>query len=79
MATQSSAGFVPVERYGVREQTPSGGPVERAIESLRTFGYAIYDAGFSPSDMTALRERFDAVREMIYQQGGRQGSPDPDR
>jgi len=70
MATQSSAGFVPVERYGVREQTPSGGPVERAIESLRTFGYAIYDAGFSPSDMTALRERFDAVREMIYQQGG---------
>lgn len=44
--------------------------MERAIESIRTFGYAIYDGGFSPGEIDALRKRFDNVREIVYRQGG---------
>ena len=57
-------------RYGVREQVESTGELGVAVESLQLLGYAVVDAGYSPAQIAAFSDAFDAARHALYEQYG---------
>lgn len=60
-----------VRRYGVKEQTPSGDDLSRAVESLALVGYAIIDSGYSEDERRVIEERFELIKRASEDRYGR--------
>jgi ectoine hydroxylase-related dioxygenase (phytanoyl-CoA dioxygenase family) len=62
----------PLPRYGVTSQNEPADVIDFAVESLRHFGYAVIDSGFSNIELQALGDAFDAARKTSFNLYGEQ-------
>jgi ectoine hydroxylase-related dioxygenase (phytanoyl-CoA dioxygenase family) len=62
----------PLPRYGVTTQNEPADDIDFAVESLRHFGFAVVDGGFSKIEMQALEDAFDAARKTSLDLHGEQ-------
>jgi ectoine hydroxylase-related dioxygenase (phytanoyl-CoA dioxygenase family) len=58
--------------YGVHHRISAETVVERAVEAIRTVGYAVVDGGYEPPELDAFTGAFEAAREASeHAAGGR--------
>lgn len=59
-----------MRRYGVKEQTPSGGAVDLAVESLDLLGFAVVDGGYTAAELDQFAEHFDRAHTALVARHG---------
>jgi ectoine hydroxylase-related dioxygenase (phytanoyl-CoA dioxygenase family) len=60
----------PEKAYGILDRDTFSDPIDSAADQIRRLGYAIVSAGFSPSEIAEISERFDATRVRYIAQHG---------
>ena len=61
---------VPEDSYGVLQRVQAVTAEDEAVEQLNNAGYAVIDGGYSPVEMEALAQEFDAIRTAYIERHG---------
>lgn len=61
---------IPEKAYGILLRDTPGSKLEDVAEQVRHLGYAIFDSGFSASELTQLASAFNSARANYIQRWG---------
>src|SRR5436309_15442749 len=61
---------MPVNRYGVREQTQSTNETDVHVERIRALGYTVINTGISETRLAVLRQALDRLFDQQAQDAG---------